>query len=95
MYSLVEEMSTISDNQISGQMDAQPSGFLEGGILDAKSHYVILALALDGIWPVGHACAVLCWGDDLMSLGIKSSAFLRVFTMGSWIHDGFAVHILP
>ena len=23
-----------------------------------------------------------------MSLGIKSSAFLRVFTMGSWIHDG-------
>ena len=24
-----------------------------------------------------------------MSLGIKSSAFLRVFTMGSWIHDGF------
>ena len=24
-----------------------------------------------------------------MSLGIKSSAFLRMFTMGSWIHDGF------
>ena len=24
-----------------------------------------------------------------MSLGIKSSAFLRVFTMGSWIHHGF------
>ena len=24
-----------------------------------------------------------------MSLGIKSSAFLGVFTMGSWIHDGF------
>ena len=24
-----------------------------------------------------------------MSLGIKSSAFLRVFTMGSWIHNGF------
>ena len=24
-----------------------------------------------------------------MSLGIKSSAFLRVFMMGSWIHDGF------
>ena len=30
-----------------------------------------------------------------MSLGIKSSAFLGVFTMGSWIHDGFAVNILP
>ena len=28
-------------------------------------------------------------GDDLMSLGIKSSAFLKVFTMGSWIHDEF------
>ena len=26
---------------------------------DAKRHYVILAKALDGIWPVGHACAVL------------------------------------
>ena len=23
--------------------------------LDAKRHYVILAKALDGIWPVGHA----------------------------------------
>ena len=34
----------------------------EGGRLDAKRHYVILAEALDGIWPVGHACAVLCWG---------------------------------
>ena len=30
--------------------------------LDAKRHYVIWAKALDGIWPVGHACAVLCWG---------------------------------
>ena len=77
----------------------------EGGRLDAKRHQVILAKALDGIWPVGHACAVLCWGtcqrsdrcwwhytvmpnrpntiqclgdDDLMSLGIKSSAFLNV-----------------
>ena len=28
-----------------------------------------------------------------MSLAIKSSAFLRVFTMGSWIHDGLAVNI--
>ena len=28
--------------------------------LDAKRHYVILAKALDGIWPVGHACEVLC-----------------------------------
>ena len=27
-----------------------------------KRHYVIAAKALDGIWPVGHACAVLCWG---------------------------------
>ena len=34
----------------------------EGGRLDAKRHYVILAKALDGIWPVGHACAVLCCG---------------------------------
>ena len=32
----------------------------EGGRLDAKRHYVILAKALDGIWSVGHACAVLC-----------------------------------
>ena len=24
-----------------------------------------------------------------MSLGIKSSTFLRVFTIGSWIHDGY------
>ena len=31
----------------------------EGRRLDAKRHYVILAKALDGIWPVGHACAVL------------------------------------
>ena len=31
----------------------------------------------------------------IKSLGIKSPAFLRVFTMGSWIHDGFAVNILP
>ena len=30
--------------------------------LDAKRHYVIWAKALDGIWPVGHACAVLCRG---------------------------------
>ena len=28
--------------------------------LDAKRHYVIGAKALDGIWPVVHACAVLC-----------------------------------
>ena len=28
--------------------------------LNAKRQYVILAKALDGIWPVGHACAVLC-----------------------------------
>ena len=34
----------------------------EGGRLDAKRHYVILAKALDGIWPLGH-----------VSLGIKSS----------------------
>ena len=54
MYPLVEDMSKI---QISGKMDAQPSG---SGRLDAKRHYVILAKALDGIWPVGHACAVLC-----------------------------------
>ena len=33
---------------------------------------------------------IQCLGkDDLMSLGIMSSAFLRVFTMGSWIPDGF------
>ena len=29
----------------------------EGGRLDAKRHYVILAKALDAIWPIGHACA--------------------------------------
>ena len=34
----------------------------EGGRLDAKRHYVVLAKALDGIRPLGHACAVLCWG---------------------------------
>ena len=39
---------------------------------------------------------VQCLGsDDLMSLGIKSSTFLRVFTMGSLIQDGFAVNIVP
>ena len=27
--------------------------------LDAQRHYVILAKALDGIWPVGHASVVL------------------------------------
>ena len=32
----------------------------KGGTLDAKRHYGILAKALDGIWPVVHACAVLC-----------------------------------
>ena len=31
----------------------------EGGRLDAKRHYVIQAKAPDGIWLVGHACAVL------------------------------------
>ena len=72
----------------------------EGGRLDAKRHYV---KAQDGIWPVGHACAVLCLGtaaagssaqhctamtnwpntikclgsDDMMSLGIKSSAIFQ------------------
>ena len=76
----------------------------EGRRLDAKRHYVILAKALDGIWPVSHACVVLCSGtrrrrasaqhctgkakwpntiqclgsDDIMSLDIKASAFLRV-----------------
>ena len=34
----------------------------EGGRLVAKRHYVILAKALDGIWLVCYACAVLCWG---------------------------------
>ena len=34
----------------------------EGERLDARRHQVILAKALDGIWPIGHACAVLCWG---------------------------------
>ena len=34
----------------------------EGGRLDAERYYVIFAKALDGIFPVGHACAVLCWG---------------------------------
>ena len=28
----------------------------EGGRLDAERHYVILATALDGICPLGHAC---------------------------------------
>ena len=32
----------------------------EGGRLDARRHYVILAKALDGIWTVGHACAMPC-----------------------------------
>ena len=32
----------------------------ESGRLDAKRHYIILAKALDGIWPVGHGCVVLC-----------------------------------
>ena len=69
----------------------------EGGRLDAKRHYVMLTKTLDGIWPLGHACAgrhasaqhctgmanwpntIQCLGsDDIMSLGIKSSAFLRV-----------------
>ena len=31
----------------------------EGGRLDAKRQEVILAKALDGIWPVGHACAAV------------------------------------
>ena len=91
----------LSELQISGQMDAQPSvgrwseggrrwsedanvhdGFLDSrwvpGFtigswihdgssilrkaedlnLDARRHYVTLAKALDGTWPVGHACAV-------------------------------------
>ena len=30
----------------------------EVGRLDAKRRSVIIAKALDGIWPVGHACAV-------------------------------------
>ena len=32
----------------------------EGGRLDAKRHYVILAKALDGVWPVGHVAVALC-----------------------------------
>ena len=31
----------------------------EGRRLDTERHYV-WAKALDGIWPLGHACAVLC-----------------------------------
>ena len=48
------------------------------------------------VMPV-QCCAVLGHGggghrhDQLA----KSTAFLRVFTMGSWIHDGFAVNTLP
>ena len=61
MYELVEDMPKIPELQVSGKMDAQPSGRRR---LDAKRHYVILAKALDGIWPVGHACAVLCWGTS-------------------------------
>ena len=48
----------------------------EGGILDAKKHYVILAKVLDGIWPVGHACAV-------MSLLASSLLLLRVLVLES------------
>ena len=40
----------------------------EGKRLDAKRHYVILAKALDGIWPVGHACAVLCCWHQVFCL---------------------------
>ena len=46
--------------------ELQISGYLpnpqEGGRLDAKRHHVIVAKALDGIWPVDHGCAVLPWG---------------------------------
>ena len=56
-YPLAEDMSKIFELQICGEWipDVQ-----EGGRFDAKRQYVILAKALDGIWPVGHACAVLC-----------------------------------
>ena len=39
----------------------EPSKIWEGGRFDAKRLYVMWAKALNGIWSVGHACAVLCW----------------------------------
>ena len=38
--------------------------------LYAKRHYVILAKALDGIWLVAHACAVLCCGTRRLTAAI-------------------------
>ena len=51
----------------------------EGGRLDAKRHYVICAKALDG------PNTIQCLGsDDIMSLGIKSSAFIRVLVLNTF-----------
>ena len=54
-YPVVEDKSKNLNFKFPGNLNPQ-----EGGKLDAKRHYVILAKALDGIWPVSHACAVLC-----------------------------------
>ena len=49
--------------------------------LDAKRHYVILAKALDGIWPVGHACAVLCRDTAAMPTDIFGTSAVVSFTI--------------
>ena len=64
----------------------------EGRRFDAKRHYVILAKALDGIWPVGHASTVL-WHQVFLLLRVLVLKTFHgnddPFLMGPWIHDGF------
>ena len=50
----------------------------EGGRLDAKRHYVILAKALDGIWPVVHACAVHWMVFGQLVMPVQCCAVLRL-----------------
>ena len=56
--------------------------------LDATRHSVIWAKAFYGIWLVGHACAVLCWGAAPLA---SSLLLLRILVLKIFqgIHDGF------
>ena len=57
----------------------------EGGRLDAKRHYVILAKALDGIWPVGHACGVLRRGGECLSTALHRHGQLAKYHPVPWL----------
>ena len=57
----------------------------EGGRLDAKRHYVMLAKALDGIWPVSHACALRHGGGRCLSTALHRQDQLAKYHPVPWL----------